>query len=159
MGASDPTDLEAILPPPRSDGVSPEMAGPRAKGRFRLAGPATYSYFEARRERYGWLRDPSGDVVITTSVLSGQEETGPRHWFILLRHTREGWRVDKPLETSSLEDARIMAAMEWAGRVGYLVDIVDGKPMLGPHVSDLADPVRYLELMKSNKPRKSNRSS
>jgi hypothetical protein len=129
------------------------MAGPRAQGRFSLAEPAVYSYFEARGERFGWFRDPS-DEVITVPDLSGQERAGLRHWFILLRHGRTGWRVDKPMEASSLEDARTMAAMEWAGRVGYLVDLIQGAPVLGPHQADLADPVRYLQLMKSTKSRR-----
>jgi len=152
---SDPAGptFERILPAPQFDVVAPRMAGPRAQGRFSLAEPAVYSYFEARRERFGWLRDPS-DEVITVRDLSGQERAGPRHWYIRLRHGRTGWRVDKPMETSSLEDARTMAATEWAGRVGYLVDLIQGTAVLGPHQADLADPGRYLQLMKSTKSRR-----
>ena len=151
---SDPagSTFERILPAPQFDVVEPAMAGPRAQGRFSLAEPAVYSYFEARGERFGWFRDPS-DEVITGWDLSGHETAGPRHWYIRLRHGRTGWRVDKPMETSSLEDARTMAAMEWAGRVGYFVGLIQGAPVLGPHEADLVDPVRYLQLMKSSKSR------
>lgn len=142
--------LEMLLPKPKIDVVTPEMAGPRALGRFTLREPARYEYIEARRERFGWFTDPSDGVDV---VMAPDDRTrqGRRHWYVLLRHGRTGWRVDKPIACDAIETARTIAATEWAGRVGYLVAIVNGQPVVGPHLADLADPVRYLELMKAHR--------
>jgi hypothetical protein len=141
-------DLEALLPEASRDTVTPEMAGPRTQGRFVLAEGATYEYFEARRERFGWFRDPSRAVVEVVDV-GLRPSRGRAHWSILLRHGRGGWRVDKAMACDSLASARTLAAMEWAGRMGYLIGYVDGRPQVGPHISDLADPARYLDLAKA----------
>lgn len=141
-------DLEALLPEALRDTVTPDMAGPRTRGGFVIHQSATYEYLEARRERFGWFADPSPAVVEVVDAAL-RPSRGRAHWSILLRHGRGGWRVDKAIACDSLASARTLAGMEWAGAMGYLIGFGDGRPKVGPHVTDLADPVRYLGLVKA----------
>lgn len=143
-------ELQRLLPPPGSDVVTPDMRGPRVAHRFPLETAVTYEYFEGRRERYGWFPDPSPeeDEVVDPEL---RVSRGRRYWFILLRHGRSGWRVDQAVPCDSIDSARVLAAMRWAGSMGWLVDFRDGDTIVGPHLADLADPARYLGLMKATK--------
>jgi hypothetical protein len=141
-------ELERLLPTPGSDVVTPAMRGSRVAHRFPLEAPVTYDFFEGRRERYGWFPDPSPeeDEVVDPEL---RVSHGRRFWFILLRHGRSGWRVDQAVPCDSLDSARVLAAMGWAGRMGWLVTYRDGTTVVGPHLADLADPARYLGLVKA----------
>ena len=85
-------DLERLLPTPGRDTVSAEMAGPRSGGHFTPSAAAEYGYFEVKRERFGWFRDPSGSIVEPTGLLPGPQGAADLHWSILLRHGRQGTR-------------------------------------------------------------------
>jgi hypothetical protein len=150
-------ELNDILPQPVMDELTPSMIPDGTK--LRLGGlttPVPYEAFEAGRERFAWLRDPSA-----RSFSEGRFEdtamyayAGSVHWFLLLRRRRSGWRVEKAHVWDSEQAARQAAAMEWAGRQGYLVDFQSGQPRLGPRLDDIDDPVRYLDLARGHKRKK-----
>jgi hypothetical protein len=111
--------------------------------------PAAYQAFEVDKERFGWMRDPSGreNVDGISEPLLGAR-SGPVWWFLRLVRRRTGWRVVKAVEWKSLEAARMAAGMEWAGRHGYFVGLRSGRAALGPNMADFEDPIKYIALLK-----------
>ena len=150
-------ELEEILPAWVADELEPSMILDRFVGlRASVTEPVAYECFEAGRERFAWLRDPSG-LVEDVSQLVGPRSTTIRglvHWTLFLRRRRTGWRVEKALTWDSIEAARLATGMEWAGRAGFIVGFWDGRPVVGPSISDFEDPARYLRLL-SRKNRRS----
>jgi hypothetical protein len=104
--------------------------------RASVSGSVAYAYFEAGRERFGWLKDPTGligDVGDVGDVFApeGRSTIGEVYWSVRLRRTRRGWRVRKALPWGPAEAARLATAMEWVGSQGYLVDFRDGRSSPG----------------------------
>jgi hypothetical protein len=123
--------LEEILPAWVADELEPSMILDRlVELRASVIEPVAYQCFEAERERFAWLRDPSG-LVRDVNQLVGPRSTTIRglvHWTLFLRRRRTGWRVEKALTWDSIDAARLAAGMEWAGRAGFLVGFLGGSP-------------------------------
>ena len=150
-------ELDEILPAWIAGELDPSMILERlVELRASVVEPVAYQCYEADRERFAWLRDPSG-LVRDVNQLVGPRSTlirGLVHWTLFLRRRRTGWRVEKALIWDSIEAARQVAGMEWAGRAGFLVGFSEGRLVVGPHISDFEDPVRYVLLL-SRKNRRS----
>jgi hypothetical protein len=146
-------DLEEFLPADRFDILARSMVPERSPLHATMSESGAYAYFEEGRYRFGWFRDPSGLVGEVGDVFAprGRLMTGDVYWSVLLRRRQAGWRVEKALRWGSLVAARLASGMEWAGRRGYLVNIQGNRYVVGPAIDDLADPARYLELMRETR--------
>jgi hypothetical protein len=109
--------------------------------------PAGYLAFAAGKERFEWMRDPSGRTNTEGIPDPGfGTRSGPVWWFLRITQRRTDWRVEKAIEWKSMEAARMAAGMEWVGRHGYIVELRADRAVVGPSLADFQDPARYLTL-------------
>lgn len=149
-------EIDEMLPAPVAGELTLSDVPERfAQLRLGLTEPAAYLAFEVGKERFAWLRDPSGrenndgfpDPLFST-------RSGPVWWFLRLARRRTGWRLEKVMAWKSMEAARMAAGMEWAGHQGYIVGLRGDRAVVGPHLTDFEDPARYLALLKRGRRRR-----